>query len=197
MRGPFPPSLFPNAHHRHPHTTSQPDWPRGDRRSSSHQSSAPCARLPEFVMSIDGTGVSSCSRPRLGTPLTSAGSGPAFRSRWPSPSVHGLSLSSSVRCSVSCVPCPTAFFRPRHLLRRTVPQRAADRAILYRYLVIPELLPANIGTWFKSELDPNVQFFVSPCSAWGCLPPPAYASRCAPPSSPCRAARKPPGWRWA
>ncbi len=22
------------------------------------------------------------------------------------------------------------------------------------YLVIPELLPANIGTWFKSELDP-------------------------------------------
>ena len=29
------------------------------------------------------------------------------------------------------------------------------------YLVIPELLPANIGTWFKSELDPNVQFFVS------------------------------------
>ncbi len=29
------------------------------------------------------------------------------------------------------------------------------------YLVIPELLPVNIGTWFKTELDPNVQFFVS------------------------------------
>ena len=29
------------------------------------------------------------------------------------------------------------------------------------YLVIPELLPENIGMWFKSELDPNVQFFVS------------------------------------
>ena len=29
------------------------------------------------------------------------------------------------------------------------------------YLVVPELLPENIGMWFKSELDPNVQFFVS------------------------------------
>jgi glutamate/aspartate transport system permease protein len=29
------------------------------------------------------------------------------------------------------------------------------------YLVIPELLPENIGMWFKSELDPNIQFFVS------------------------------------
>mgnify|MGYP004709226909 CR=1 FL=1 len=29
------------------------------------------------------------------------------------------------------------------------------------YLVIPELLPENIGMWFKAELDPNVQFFVS------------------------------------
>ncbi|WP_410016091.1 amino acid ABC transporter permease [Sodalis sp. C49] len=29
------------------------------------------------------------------------------------------------------------------------------------YLVVPELLPVNIGTWFKSGLDPNVQFFVS------------------------------------
>lgn len=65
------------------------------------------------------------------------------------------------------------------------------------YLVIPELLPANIGTWFKSELDPNVQFFVSSMLCLGCLPPPAYASRCAPPFSPRRAARKPPGWRWA
>lgn len=29
------------------------------------------------------------------------------------------------------------------------------------YLVIPELLPEKLGTWFKAELDPNVQFFVS------------------------------------
>ncbi len=27
------------------------------------------------------------------------------------------------------------------------------------YLVIPELLPESIGMWFKSELDPNIQFF--------------------------------------
>ncbi len=31
----------------------------------------------------------------------------------------------------------------------------------FYYTGNPELLPANIGTWFKSELDPNVQFFVS------------------------------------
>ncbi len=29
------------------------------------------------------------------------------------------------------------------------------------YLVIPELLPEDLGMWFKAELDPNVQFFVS------------------------------------
>ncbi|TKI05473.1 amino acid ABC transporter permease [Martelella alba] len=29
------------------------------------------------------------------------------------------------------------------------------------YLVVPELLPERLGTWFKSELDPNIQFFVS------------------------------------
>ncbi|XBS70932.1 amino acid ABC transporter permease [Acerihabitans sp. KWT182] len=29
------------------------------------------------------------------------------------------------------------------------------------YLVVPELLPVNIGMWFKSELDPNIQFFIS------------------------------------
>lgn len=29
------------------------------------------------------------------------------------------------------------------------------------YLVVPELLPENIGMWFKQELDPNVQFFLS------------------------------------
>ena len=29
------------------------------------------------------------------------------------------------------------------------------------YLVIPELLPENIGMWFKAELDPNIQFFLS------------------------------------
>lgn len=29
------------------------------------------------------------------------------------------------------------------------------------YLVVPELLPVKIGMWFKTELDPNVQFFLS------------------------------------
>lgn len=29
------------------------------------------------------------------------------------------------------------------------------------YLVVPELLPESIGMWFKSELDPNIQFFIS------------------------------------
>ncbi|MCS3432125.1 amino acid ABC transporter permease [Klebsiella sp. BIGb0407] len=29
------------------------------------------------------------------------------------------------------------------------------------YLVVPELLPEDIGMWFKAELDPNIQFFVS------------------------------------
>ncbi|MFV8766569.1 ABC transporter permease subunit, partial [Yersinia enterocolitica] len=29
------------------------------------------------------------------------------------------------------------------------------------YLVVPELLPADLGMWFKSELDPNIQFFLS------------------------------------
>ncbi|MFB5746251.1 amino acid ABC transporter permease [Cedecea sp. S5-13] len=29
------------------------------------------------------------------------------------------------------------------------------------YLVVPELLPENLGMWFKSELDPNIQFFLS------------------------------------
>ncbi|WP_277850407.1 amino acid ABC transporter permease [Moellerella wisconsensis] len=29
------------------------------------------------------------------------------------------------------------------------------------YLVVPELLPESIGDWFKGELNPNIQFFVS------------------------------------
>ncbi len=29
------------------------------------------------------------------------------------------------------------------------------------YLVIPELLPTSISSWFKQELDPNIQFFIS------------------------------------
>ena len=64
------------------------------------------------------------------------------------------------------------------------------------YLVIPELLPEKIGMWFKAELDPNIQFFLS-CSAWGCLPPPVFANRYAPPFSRCRVGKKMPRWRWA
>lgn len=29
------------------------------------------------------------------------------------------------------------------------------------YLVVPELLPVELGMWFKAELDPNIQFFLS------------------------------------
>ncbi|AGH74651.1 amino acid ABC transporter permease [Edwardsiella piscicida] len=29
------------------------------------------------------------------------------------------------------------------------------------YLVVPELLPTDWGNWFKGELDPSIQFFVS------------------------------------
>ncbi|WP_409306345.1 amino acid ABC transporter permease [Pectobacterium sp. B1J-3] len=29
------------------------------------------------------------------------------------------------------------------------------------YLVVPELLPEKLGMWFKAELDPNIQFFLS------------------------------------
>jgi glutamate/aspartate transport system permease protein len=65
------------------------------------------------------------------------------------------------------------------------------------YLVVPELLPENIGMWFKSELDPNIQFFVSSMMCLGLFTARAYASRCAPPFSRCRAGRKTPGWPWA
>ncbi len=34
--------------------------------------------------------------------------------------------------------------------------------------------------WFKAELDPNIQFFLSSMLAWGCLPPPVFANRYAP-----------------
>jgi glutamate/aspartate transport system permease protein len=46
------------------------------------------------------------------------------------------------------------------------------------YLVVPELLPENIGMWFKSELDPNIQFFVSSMVCLGLSPRHASASRC-------------------
>ncbi|SFN68954.1 L-glutamate ABC transporter membrane protein /L-aspartate ABC transporter membrane protein [Izhakiella capsodis] len=29
------------------------------------------------------------------------------------------------------------------------------------YLVVPELLPGSMSTWFKQDLDPNIQFFIS------------------------------------
>ncbi len=66
-----------------------------------------------------------------------------------------------------------------------------------RYLVIPELLPEKIGMWFKAELDPNIQFFLSSMLCRGCLPPPVFANRYAPPFSRCRVGKKMPRWRWA
>ncbi|GHK98479.1 hypothetical protein ECZU20_32290 [Escherichia coli] len=64
------------------------------------------------------------------------------------------------------------------------------------YLVIPELLPEKIGMWFKAELDPNIQFFLSSMLCPGCLPPPVFANRYAPRSSRCRVGRRMPRWRW-
>lgn len=52
--------------------------------------------------------------------------------------------------------------------------------------MIPELLPEKIGMWFKAELDPNIQFFLSSMLCWGCLPPPVFANRYAPRFSRCR-----------
>nr|MBA2815249.1 Glutamine transport system permease protein GlnP [Candidatus Pantoea persica] len=60
-------------------------------------------------------------------------------------------------------------------------------------LVAPELVGEKLGMWFKSELDPNIQFFTA--SAY--LPLPASASRYAPPSPRCRAGKRTPAWRWA
>ncbi len=31
----------------------------------------------------------------------------------------------------------------------------------FTVLVVPELLPEDLGMWFKAELDPNIQFFLS------------------------------------
>ncbi len=85
-----------------------------------------------------------------------------------------------------------------HLLCRTVSQRAADRAVLYRYLVVPEFLPENIGMWFKSELDPNIQFFVSSMLCLGLFTAARVCEqvRAAIQSLP-RAGRRTPVWRWA
>ena len=64
------------------------------------------------------------------------------------------------------------------------------------YLVIPELLPASMGNWFK-QLPPGAQFFSSSIiCASGSLPPRACASRCARVSTRCRAASAPRVWRW-
>lgn len=64
------------------------------------------------------------------------------------------------------------------------------------YLVIPELLPENIGTWFKSELDRTFSSLSPQCSVWGCLPLPVCASRYVLPFSPFRADKRMPVWRW-
>lgn len=64
------------------------------------------------------------------------------------------------------------------------------------YLVVPELLPEDLGMWFKAELDPNIQFFLSSMTVWDCLPPPAFANRCAPRFSLCLAGRRTRRWRW-
>lgn len=57
------------------------------------------------------------------------------------------------------------------------------------YLVIG-LLPEKIGMWFKAELDPNIQFFLSSMLCLGCLPPPVFANRYAPRFSRCREGKK-------
>lgn len=56
---------------------------------------------------------------------------------------------------------PNRFFHPRHLLRRTVPQRAADRAILYLVSGDPRAAAGQYRHLVQKRVDPNVQFFVS------------------------------------
>ena len=64
------------------------------------------------------------------------------------------------------------------------------------YLVVPELLPENLGMWFKSDLDPNIQFFVSSMLCLGCSPRRASVSRFVQASSLCRVGKKMPRWQW-
>ncbi len=65
------------------------------------------------------------------------------------------------------------------------------------YLVIPELLPEKIGMWFKAELDPNIQFFLSSMLCLGLFTAAVFANRYAPLFSRCREGKKMPRWRWA
>ncbi len=84
-----------------------------------------------------------------------------------------------------------------HLLCRTVSQRAADRAVLYRYWWCRSSCRKISACGLNRSWTQTFNSLSPPCCAWGCLPPLASASRYAPPSSRCRAGRRTPAWRWA
>lgn len=65
------------------------------------------------------------------------------------------------------------------------------------YLVIPELLPEDLGMWFKAELILTYNFLSPLCCVWGCSPLRASASRYVPPYSHCRAGKRMRHWQWA
>jgi glutamate/aspartate transport system permease protein len=58
------------------------------------------------------------------------------------------------------------------------------------YLVVPEFLPENIGMWFKSELDPNIQFFVSSMLCLGLFTAARVCEQVRAASSRCRAGKE-------
>jgi glutamate/aspartate transport system permease protein len=65
------------------------------------------------------------------------------------------------------------------------------------YLVVPELLPENIGMWFKSELDPNIQFFVSSMLCLGLFTAARVCEQVRAAIQSLPRGQKTPVWRWA
>ncbi len=65
------------------------------------------------------------------------------------------------------------------------------------YLVVPEFLPENIGMWFKSELDPNIQFFVSSMLCLGLFTAARVCEQVRAAIQSLPRGRRTPAWRWA
>ncbi|STW45887.1 glutamate Aspartate transport system permease protein GltJ [Klebsiella pneumoniae] len=51
--------------------------------------------------------------------------------------------------------------------------------------------------WFKSELDPNIQFFVSSMLCLGLFTAARVCEQVRAAIQSCRAGRRTPAWRWA
>ncbi len=65
------------------------------------------------------------------------------------------------------------------------------------YLVIPELLPEKIGMWFKAELDPNIQFFLSSMLCLGLFTAARVCEQVRAAIQSLPRGQKMPRWRWA